>query len=393
MTSTRRPKSRRNRWLTPVFALVLAGFAAAGWYVAQEAQDAVLESRSGSITSVNIDPDAPGFRAFTEPTPTALVLHTTVTSEGEARLVGSSVLIAADGGLGGTVLSVPGGLVAPGSSATVAELFAGEGFGAVVAAMKDTLGVGFGDVVVLDAGSWITLMAPDLPLTMTLRSDLVEEVGDSGLATVLDGGTRQFSPAEVGLVARHENPDEASIGVARRQQEIWRAWISRTAVAPERPDLFGVEEGFIELISDLASGEVAYRMIPVSDSTGTGSATTYSIDAPVVDELIASLITFPIAPEPGGRATVMVLDGTGGTADQRSTLADIVAAGGQVAILGNAASSSVAVTEIQVHDPELAEVAREIADRLGADPPVAVPLGEATVAITVIVGADQVPAA
>ena len=131
----------------------------------------------------------------------------------------------------------------------------------------------------------------------------------------------------------------------------------------------------------------------MAGSGGTGAESTYATDPAAVDELVASLVTFPIPPEPGGRATVMLLDGTGGAVDDRVLLAEIVAAGGQVAILGNADSATVASTEIQVHDPELAEVARTIADRLGAGPPVAVPLGEATVAITVIVGADQVSAA
>lgn len=394
IASRRRPKSRRNRWLTPVFAVVLCGLAAAGWGLAREAQDAVLESQSGSISSVNLDPDAPGFRAFTEPTPTALVLHTTVTEEGGAALVGATFLAAADEGRGGTVLSIPSTLVDSSESPQPLDAqFEEEGFAEVVASMKELLGIGFGDVVVLDAGAWVTLMAPDLPLTMTLRTDLTEEVSDTEFRTLISARTGEFTPAEVAVVAAHTNPGEPAINSARRQQEIWRAWISRTAVADDRPDLFGVNVGFIDLVADLANGEVGYQTVPILSTTAVDGDTLYRVDDVAVTEIVAQVVTFPIPPEPGGRASVMLLDGTGGGADERSILRDIVASGGQVSIVGNADSAAVAVSEVQVHDAELAEVARAIANRLGTGPPISVPLTEATVAITVVVGADLAPAA
>lgn len=391
---TGRPKSQRNRWLTPVFALVLCGLAATGWGVAREAQDAVLASQSGSIRSVNLDPEAPGFRAFTEPTPTALVLHTAVTERGRAELVGASFLAAADEGRGGTVVSMPATLFdEQGSGVSLAAEFDETGFSGVVAAMKQLLGVGFSDVVVLDAGAWVTLMAPDLPLTMSLRTDLVEEVSATEVRTVLVGRTGEFDPADVAVVASHVNPGEPSINLAGRQQEIWRAWIARTAVADERPELFGVNEGFMDLVADLAGGEVGYRMVPIRSTTAEAADTRYQADNAAIVEIIAQVVTFPIPPEPGGRASVMLLDGTGGAVDDRPILRDIVASGGQVVIVGNAESSAVPATEIQVHDDQVAGVARQIAERLGTGAPRSVPLAEATVAITIVVGADLAPAA
>lgn len=386
----RRPKSQRNRWLTPVFALALCGLAAAGWGVAREARDAVLASQSGSIRSVNLDPEAPGFRAFTEPTPTALVLHTAVTERGTAELVGATFLAAADEGRGGTVMSMPSTLFdGQGSGTTLDVEFGATGFSGVVASMKALLGIGFSDVVVLDAGAWVTLMAPDLPLTMSLRTDLVEEASPTEVRTVLVGRTGDFDPADIAVVASHVNPGEPSINLAGRQQEIWRAWIARTAVAEDRPELFGVNEGFMDLVADLAGGEVGYRMAPIRATTADAADTRYEADNAAIVEIVAQVVTFPIPPEPGGRASVMLLDGTGGVVDDRPVLRDIVASGGQVVIVGNADSTAVTTTEIQVHDPALADVARAIAARLGTGPPQAVPLAEATVAITVVVGADQ----
>jgi len=69
---------RRSRLLSTGFFLVLCGVAVGGYFIVRAAQQAVLESRAGSVAEYSLDPDEPGFLAFTEATPTALVLHTAV---------------------------------------------------------------------------------------------------------------------------------------------------------------------------------------------------------------------------------------------------------------------------------------------------------------------------
>ena len=386
------PSEHRNRWITPVFALVLVGVGVAAWTVAMQAQQAVLESQSGSISDVALDPAAANFRAFTEPTPTGLVLHTAIES-GQPELTGVTFMASADGGQGGTVLSIPSTFVhLGGENVPLRELFTEVGFLAVVAEMESALGIGFSEVVVLDARSWTSLMTPDLPLEFTLSTDLVENVSATERRTVLAAATRPWDLREIELIASHRNPDEPSLLLANRQQAIWRAWVSRTASSAERPDIFSLDEGFVDLIGDLSNGEVSYRNISAAAAAGeTPGATTYVADTDAVLDLISQVVPFPTSAEPGDRPSVMLLDGTGGVYDQLPVLSTVVRSGGQVAILGNAERFDLPSTEVRVHSPEAAEVATELAQRLGVAAPVESPLTEATVAITVIVGADLLP--
>ncbi|MGI9606825.1 MAG: hypothetical protein ACR2P0_11865 [Acidimicrobiales bacterium] len=382
-------RSTRARIASGLFAVALIVIAGAAYQIARNAQAAVLDSQAGSISAVALDPNAPGFRAFTEPTPSALVLHTAVTSEGRAELRGLSVLAAADGNRGGTLLTIPASFVPFESSPSLDETFATEGFDMVVEQVRDSLGIGFGEVVVLDAASWTNLMTADLPLELALRESLVQE-GEAGVDDVLlEAGSRSYSLDEVALIAGHRNPDEPTLTVARRQQEIWRSWISRTASSIERPELFQVGEGFVELIGALASGETSYRTIPAESIAGdTAGATSYVADHDAIADLIAAVVPFPLSPTPGSRADVMLLDGVGGAFDQNAVLHSIVRAGGQVAILGNA-DVALDATLVQVHNEDATAVGQAIAEELGTGLPVLVPLEEATVSITVTVGADR----
>lgn len=365
-----------RRWATPVYTLVLIAIAVTAWSVLQEAQSAVLESQSGSVSSVENDPTAPGFRAFTEPTPTGLVLHTRISSRGGAELAGATVLLSAGDVGGGTIVSVP---AAFGLEAPLGETFETEGFVPVLRELKEIFGIGFGEVVVLDSGSWTALMAKDLPLPMTLRTDLVADDG----RVLVAAGTRDFSLEEVAVIASHRNAGDVSLTVSQRQQDVWKAWVGRTAASPELPPELAVDEGFLDLIATLTRNEVSYR---IADFTA-GSSDFYRADADALQNLVATLVPFPEPIEPGGRETVMLLDGTGGEIEQRRVLSSVVIAGGTVSVLGNT-SELVAESVVQVHNPESWAFAQRLATILGATVMDA-PSVDSPSDVTVIIGADS----
>ena len=375
--------------LTIGFLFVLVALTGAGYGVFRAAQTAVLESQSGSISEFSLDPAAPGFRAFTEATPTALVLHTTVSPGVGAELVGVTLLTAADGDAGGTVVTIPRTFVDPGSSNTaLSELFASEGLDAVTNELRSSLGIGFGEVVVLDASSWTTLMTADLPLLLSLRTDLVAPSDDGESRSVLlSEGTREFNLTEIARIGAHRNPGEPSLGVALRHQQIWQAWIARTAGTDDRPDLFQLESGFVDLIGTLASAEVSYRVIPtVTQSEPGGEDTLYLAVMSAIDELISSIVPFPEQAFPGERPSVLLLDSSGGEVDQGPVVSSVTRAGGLVTILGNSESGADRTNEVLLHDGDAGSVATAIADSLGFAPPRWVPLDDSTASITVVVG-------
>lgn len=370
------------------FLLVLGGI---GYLVGRAAQEAILESQSGSISQFSLDPTAPGFRAFTEPTPTALVVHTAVARGGGAELVGVTLLASADGDAGGTVVTIPRTFVDPeGSGRPLSEIFETEGLDPLTRELRQTFGIGFADVVVLDASSWTTLMQADLPLDLSLREDLVvDSPGEGEDRVLLAAETRPFELAEVALIAAHRNPGEPGLGVALRHQQVWQSWISRTAASVDRPDLFLVELGFVDLIGSLASGEVSYRVVPSTTVVAPDPVeTTYVAKSSEIADLIARIVPFPEPAETGSRPEVLLLDATFGEVDTAPAIESVVRAGGRVTILGNTEAGSATPTDVQVHDDAASDVANQIAWRLGLEAARAVPLLDATAPITVVIGAD-----
>jgi len=334
--------SRRTRVLSALFVLLLVVTGLSAYRVGRAAQAAVLDSRSGSTDAAVLDPTAAGFRAFTEPTPTALVLHTAVTAAGRAELVGLTFLAATDPNQGGTVLTIPASLVNPEGTGTPLDVaFMSSGVTSVVNEVSDLFGIGFGDVVVLDSAAWTSLMTAALPLAMSLRDDLRENVSDSEFRVLLEAGTRPFELNEVALIASHRNPGEAPLSIARRQQEIWRAWISRTAGSVERPELFEIEVGFVDVIDSLARGEVGYRSLPTGPGSGASQVeATYEASVDAVRELIALMVPLPLSDGSDTVTDVMLLDATGGAVDQTPVFRAIVRGGGRVVIVGNADARS-----------------------------------------------------
>lgn len=386
MTST-----RRSKLLSGGFFVVLLGLGGLGYRVGLAAQDAILESRSGSISQFSLDPTAPGFRAFTEPTPTALVVHTAVAPGVGAELVGVTLLTSADGDAGGTVVTIPRTFVDDGgTNRPLSEIFANDGLDSLTAELRRALGIGFTDVVVLDASSWTTLMQSDLPLDLTLRDDLVLGSPTEGQDRVLvAAGTRAFELLDVARIAAHRNPDEPGLAVALRHQTVWQAWISRTAASDERPALFQLESGFVDLLSSLASGEVSYRVIPFATVAGdTPVEALYIGRADEIADLISQIVPFPESAEAGDRPEVLLLDATFGTVDSTRVIESVVRAGGRITILGNTEANSDATSEVQVHDKRATAVGEHIVELLGLGPVRLVPLDGATASITVVVGAD-----
>lgn len=381
---------RSSRLVSFAFALFLVGIGVGGVLVAQRAETAVLESQSGQVTSASLDPTEAGFRAFTTSTDTVLVLHTALAPGGGAQLTSVSLLTEADADAGGSVITIPRTLVDPDASAvTLAQIFATSGVDAVVGELSTSFGIGFGEVVVLDAASWTSLMIADLPLTLTLREDLVEPVdpADPGGASqiVLASGTRDFTLTEIATIAAHQNPGEPSLGIALRHQQIWTAWISRTAGADERPELLAQGTGFIELISSLATAEVSYRTVATSTVIADRpEATTYEADTEAIRDVIAEIVPFPEPATPGDRPSVFLLDTSLGSQDLLPFISGVARSGGLVTIIGNSDGVTEMVPEVQVHDEVAAEVAAEIAERLGYGPPRIVPLADASTAITVV---------
>ena len=115
---------RRSRAISLWFVYFLVVIGVVGLTIGGRAQTAILESQAGVVSTFTLNPSAAGFRAFTTSSETALVLHTAVSGNAGAVLVGATFLAEADNESGGTVLSVPATFADPAlSGQTLAQLF------------------------------------------------------------------------------------------------------------------------------------------------------------------------------------------------------------------------------------------------------------------------------
>lgn len=376
---------RQGKTVSIIFATLLVTVAIGGYFIARSAQQAVLDSRSGSVSEVILDPAAPGFRAFTDATPTALVAHTSVTRTG-SELSGVTILTAADAGIGGSVVTVQATFVSGPTERSLAELFSTRGIDAVVENLATVSGTGFPNVIVLESSAWTSLMSELLPLTLSVRTDLVEVTND-GSNIVVPAGTRAFDSSEIERIVSHQNASEPSLGLALRQQEVWRSWISQTAGSEDRLELSEINAGFSSLIDALASGEVSYRTIPTSTlSSGSAQDTRYLAQRDQILDLFAQIVPFPVEVVPGSRPAVLLLDATSGSVDRSDFVELITRSGGRVTILGNVDEEVDAVNRVQLHDPAGGDIAELIANELGVGQVEVVLLDDATTAVTVIMG-------
>ena len=374
-----------RRTATIIFALCLVGVVAAGTFIALAAQEAILDSRSGSVSEAILDPSAPGFRAFTEATPTVLVAHTSQTISGE--LVGATILTPADASIGGTVITVQSTFRADSSSPSLRDLFARGGLDAVASALGEAIGAGFTSTIALDGASWASLIGDDLPVTLTLRTDLVDTQGDVGQVVVL-AGTREFEGDEIADIVTHQNSSEPSLGVALRHQEVWRAWISQTQDSTDQTALVEFDAGFADVFAALENGEVSFRTIPtVTLATDATENTTYLANESAIETLFAQIVPFPNEIVPGNRPPVLLLDSTRGEVPSGPFAEAITRSGGRVTILGNTTDEPEVANRVQFHDPAGAELARGIGRALGVTDVEEVPVDDATTSVTVIIGA------
>ena len=374
-----------RRTATIIFALCLVGVVAAGTFVALAAQEAILDSRSGSVSEAILDPSAPGFRAFTEATPTVLVAHTSQAISGE--LVGATILTPADASIGGTVITVQSTFLPDSSSPSLRDLFARGGLDAVASALGEAIGAGFTSTIALDGASWASLIGDDLPVTLTLRTDLVDTQGDVGQVVVL-AGTREFEGDEIADIVTHQNSSEPSLGVALRHQEVWRAWISQTQDSTDQTALVEFDAGLADVFAALENGEVSFRTIPtVTLATDATENTTYLANESAIETLFAQIVPFPNEIVPGNRPPVLLLDSTRGEVPSGPFAEAITRSGGRVTILGNTTDEPEVANRVQFHDPAGAELARGIGRALGVTDVEEVPVDDATTSVTVIIGA------
>lgn len=342
----------------------------------------VLDTTAGEAVDPQLDPSEPGYEAFVEPTPTALAVG--VDADGALSWLAFLALGAGDEH-GGSIVLVPVGVLVEGpegDDVTLAALWAGDdGEPAAVAATADVLGAGFTEHIVLDPTRVAELVAPVTPLPLTLPDDVPG----------FDMGAVELAPEQVAELLVTRAPEETDLARLARHETVWRAWLGAVAASPDPNAVPGESAtGIGRFLRGLAAGPSTVETAPVRVADDVDDAEAYVVDREELQALVEERVPFPVAPHPGARPRVRVLDGVGVEHLALRVARDVVRAGGQVTVLGNADRFDATESRVVYFDPAVEAIAREIAAELG--------VGEVTqgegpnpndlVDLTIVVGSD-----
>jgi hypothetical protein len=345
----------------------------------------------GGVESKVTDPSKPGYEAQVQPTPTHLLISTT--SDGK---VGDAYLVAeGNGGSGGSVLFIPGLIVVQvdGEPFNLADLADRKGIGAVVDAVQRALDIGVTNAVQVTPDVLERLVEP----AGALAVQNPDALGGSGGGTAFPAGDIEVQPDQVADYLSILDAGESIVDRPVRAADLWESWIPKlaadTAAVPSDVTAPAIADGepvdLASIVGGLAKGQVSYQQLPVDrlEVPNSGGFAVYEPDAAGIADTISRIVPFPSSAFAGQRTRVRLLRGT---SDEHVTLRaaqPLVAAGGEILVLGNASSFHVAATRVEYNAPSQKAVAQDMAKRLG--------VGEATagsesdaVDVTVVIGAD-----
>ena len=372
-------------WLLPLMSLGLAAFIPLlVWY----AVSAILDSTDGTVQEVVTDPNAPGYEATVNPSPSHMVLS--LDPAGDLSMV--TILSLGSNDVGGTVLHIAPETVLSGNPNfdRIIDAYRLEGVERTRRVVANLMDVNVDDLTVLDQAQWELLTSPAGAIPVDIDTSLTE-LGDDGPVVVYPAGNVIVTPSDVSAFLGWVNPGEHPIDRSARFEAFWQAWLARIT-ASDDPNIIPGERdsGIGRFLRGIATANPLIEVplgTPVtleSDVPGT------QIDILGLRQFVAEMIPFPLPASPGDRPTVKLLDGVGGLDLAGDYTPPIVRNRGRVITIGNVTPEfGVEQTSVVYHDRQWEAEALAIAEALGATEINFANVDDVVFDVTVIIGEDQ----
>jgi hypothetical protein len=363
-----------------VFLLLLAAIPALGY----TGLERLLDSRGGTTSSRSTSPTEPGYQAFVEKTPAALVIHTdasgaptglTMVALGQGEAGGSVVFIPLD-----TELDRPAFYIKK-----VRDAYQPGQLGNVTGATERLLYMSFTETIEINDTRWQELIEPVAPLTITNPDEV--QFGDA----TFGAGQLDLAAADVGpYLQATSNNEQDELDRMNRHRLVWEAWIGKVA-ASGRPDAIPgeIDTGIGKFVSTLAQGEPTFETLPVTPLPKVdGGPQTFLPEVANINDVVTQAVPFPFSSGPGERYTVRLLNGVKGEFLPTTVTDPLVANMAQIDIMGNASKFEQETTLIEYYKADDRESAEKARAALGGGE---IKLREGVVesyALTITVGAD-----
>jgi hypothetical protein len=359
---------------TLAFVVLLVGLAVTGYR-------ASLLITGGGTDKVT-DPKAPGYVAEVRPTPVDLVA---VTAE-DGSLAAALIVSSSGGDAGGTVSALPATMSAgPGEDglfAPISDAYAGGGLDQLRSVLGSGLTFGFTSAEEITADDFKAFTGLAGPLTVKNVDNLIDnsqrgkiQADPENESVRYRAGDVVLQPDEVitylGFAGVGEKPDRQML----RHLTVWEQLLNALkgkdlsaigASSDGAAEGAGGASAVAELLAELDGGTIGYEPVPLVQQPIPGTYFTTMIpDAAALPTYVARVVPFPTSATPGQRARVELLNGTSKEDSALLAAPKVVAAGGEISLLGNADSFDVAATKVEYLAPEAQQAAEAIAQALG----------------------------
>ncbi len=374
-----KPRGRWWRFGFPALLVVLLVAAPVLIYVGVQV---VLKTNDGRLIAGTTDAGAPGWVATVPPTATMMVAG--ISDTGDLSTV--DVMALTSPKLGNVILiPVDTQVTVNGAPETLVEAYKAGGTPALRTATEAVIGAGVDQVVVENSKNWQDLVTPAGSLTFT-NSDNVVVNG----SMLFPQGQVTLTPDLVGAFLFSRNWAEDDTNRLLRQQEFWKAWMTKIAASRDPGIIPGeVNSGLGQFLHTLAHQPVQYSVLPVSvHALATAYAGVYLPLQPNADVVVNAAIPFPTAAPPGSRPRTRVLDGTGQLDHGLVAAHNLAVAGAQIDSIGNAESFHDRHTEFIVANENERAAAQKLRDAFGVGVVVVNGSADDTIDLTVVLGAD-----
>jgi LytR cell envelope-related transcriptional attenuator len=332
----------------------------AGAALAVAGLSTVRNSTAGRYERV-VGPDEPGYQAHVVPTPTMGVLARAA----DGTLAGVSLLALEPGDDGGAVIIVPASTIVDGAAGppgsgdvTLADVYAQDGAAAAAGALGSVVTAAVVEHVEVDDAQWAQLVDPVGP---------VDVVVDEAVGNWRAGNVR-LEPDEVGAFLSILGEGESDLARIERQQSFWNAWLPLVAEGGDDALPGEIGTGIGRFVRGIAGGDGSAAELPVTrvdgesaaGREGGGDTVRFRADSASLGDFVARTVPYPTGAAPDARIRVRLLNGTSDDALTSLAARELVAAGAEIVIAGNASSFDVQTTRfVPAGDPSLAEQLQE----------------------------------
>jgi len=346
------------------------------------------DTTTGRRIDAQNDPKKTRYEANVLPTPVMLLVEMGT----DNSLQGLTMLALGAGDTGGAVVFIPTGTVAPqadGTLATLSNTFGKGDFGGLEQATANLLKLSFDQVVVVTADQWQQFAAPVSPLSVDNPDRVAVSDARGRTTTVFPPGPLQLRADQIVTYMHARNQNESELAQLIRKQAVWSAWLSAIKASKSPGAVPGeTKSGFGRYLLGLSKGAADITTLPVRAQAPGAINESYVTEPATVQALITRDVPLPTPAKMGDRVRVRLLSGTGPIGSPNTVAGEIVAAGGQITIIGNADRFDYTTTQIIYNGDQFAAAAQKLRDALGIGEVSSSPTPNDIEDVTVILGQD-----